>query len=121
MQFFPEHAGHVHEGEDYRENLRRFYLARLSAQELPSMERYIEEGIQRHHLQQRAFEFDHHGYRVRAASVSLGPLGRVRLWRKTAPLLTGMQDRINPRLVQLPARISADTARARWKASPTAF
>ncbi|WP_315126820.1 diguanylate cyclase [Comamonas antarctica] len=112
LQFFPEHAGHVHEGEDYRENLRRFYLARLSAQELPSMERYIEEGIQRHHLQQRAFEFDHHGYRVRAASVSLGPLGRVRLWRKTAPLLTGMQDRINPRLVQLPARISADTARA---------
>ncbi len=112
LQFFPEHAGHVHEGEDYRENLRRFYLARLGTQELPSMERYIEEGIQRHHLQQRAFEFDHHGYRVRAASVSLGALGRIRLWRKTMPLLTGMQDRINPRLVQLPAQISADTARA---------
>lgn len=112
LQFFPEHAGHVHEGEDYRENLRRFYLSRLSAQEMPSMERYIEEGIQRHHLQQRAFEFDHHGYRVRAASVSLGALGRIRLWRKTAPLLTGMQDRINPRLVPLPGQISADTARA---------
>lgn len=112
LQFFPEHAGHVYEGEDYRENLRRFYLGRLSAQELPSMERYIEEGIQRHHLQRRAFEFDHHGYRVRAASVSLGALGRIRLWRKTAPLLTGMQDRINPRLVPLPGQISADTARA---------
>lgn len=112
LQFFPEHAGHVHEGEDYRENLRRFYLGRLGPQELASMERYIEEGIQRHHQQQRAFEFDHHGYRVRAASVSLGALGRVRLWRKTTPLLPGMQDRINPRLVQLPGQISADTARA---------
>ncbi|WP_159917145.1 diguanylate cyclase [Pantoea sp. 18069] len=112
LQFFPEHAGHVHEGEDYRENLRRFYLGRLSKEELPSMERYIEEGVQRHHLQQRAFEFDHHGYRVRAASVSLGAFGRVRLWRKTTPLLPGMQDRVNPRPGQLPGQISADTARA---------
>lgn len=112
LQFFPEHAGHVHEGEDYRENLRRFYLGRLSADELPAMERYIEEGVQRHHQQQRAFEFDHHGYRVRAASVSLGALGRVRLWRKTTPLLPGMQDRINPQLTQLSGQISADTARA---------
>ncbi|MBS7778807.1 sensor domain-containing diguanylate cyclase [Acidovorax sp. CCYZU-2555] len=112
VQFFPEHAGQVHEGEDYRENLRRFYLSRLSEDELPAMERYVEEGVQRHHQQQRAFEFDHHGYRVRAASVSLGAFGRVRLWRKTTPLLPGMQDRINPRLVQLPGQISADTARA---------
>ena len=112
VQFFPEHAGQVHEGEDYRENLRRFYLSRLSEDELPAMERYVEEGIQRHHQQQRAFEFDHHGYRVRAASVSLGAFGRVRLWRKTTPLLPGMHDRINPRLAQLPGQISADTARA---------
>lgn len=53
------------------------------------MERYIEEGIQRHHNQQRAFEFDHYDYRVRAASLPLGPLGRIRLWRKTAPLAHG--------------------------------
>lgn len=112
LQFFPEHAGHMREGEEYRENLRRFYLSRLGKEELPSMERYIEEGIERHQLQQRAFEFDHHGYRVRVASVSLGAWGRIRLWRKTMPLLTGMQDRINPRLVQLPGQISADTARA---------
>lgn len=112
LQFFPEHAGHVYEGEDYRENLRRFYLRRLSAQELPFMERYIEEGIQRHHAQQRPFEFDHHGYRVRAASISLGAFGRVRLWRKTAPLLTGMHDRINPALGPLPAELSTETAMA---------
>lgn len=112
LQFFPEHAGHVYAGEAYSENLRRFYLQRLSAQELPCMERYIEEGIQRHHNQQRAFEFDHHDYRVRAASLALGPLGRIRLWRKTAPLLTGMQDRINPKQVRRPRQISEDTALA---------
>lgn len=112
LQFFPEHAGHVYAGEAYSENLRRFYLQRLSAQELPCMERYIEEGIQRHHNQQRAFEFDHYDYRVRAASLPLGPLGRIRLWRKTAPLLTGMQDRINPKQVRRPRQISQDTALA---------
>ena len=112
LQFFPEHVGHVHAGEDYRENLRRFYLQRLPQDELPSMERYIEEGVQRHHSQQRAFEFDHHGYRVRVASLSFGAFGRIRLWRKTTPLLTGMQDRINPKLTPLPCRIQPDTAMA---------
>ena len=28
LRFFPEHAGHVHVGEPYCDNLRRFYLAR---------------------------------------------------------------------------------------------
>lgn len=112
LQFFPEHSGHLHEGEDYRENLRRFYLQRLPKDELPGMERYIEEGIQRHHNQDRAFEFDHYDYRVRVASISLGAFGRIRLWRKTAPLLTGMQDRISPVAVKRPEQISADTAMA---------
>ncbi|PIG09396.1 diguanylate cyclase (GGDEF)-like protein [Comamonas sp. 26] len=112
LQFFPEHAGHVYVGEDYRENLRRFYLRRLSEDELSGMERYIEEGLQRHQHQQRAFEFDHYDYRVRVASLSLRAFGRIRLWRKTAPLLTGMQDRISPKQVQLPNHISADTVMA---------
>lgn len=112
LQFFPEHAGHVYAGEDYRENLRRFYLRRLPEDELSNMGRYIEEGLQRHHHQHRAFEFDHYDFRVRVASVSLGAFGRIRLWRKTAPLLTGMQDRISPKPVQLPSQISADTAMA---------
>lgn len=112
LQFFPEHAGHVYAGEHYRENLRRFYLQRLSEDELSEMERYIEEGLHRHQHQQRAFEFDHYDYRVRVASISLGAFGRIRLWRKTAPLLTGMQDRISPKQVQLPNQISADTVMA---------
>ncbi|MDR0216892.1 MAG: sensor domain-containing diguanylate cyclase [Comamonas sp.] len=112
LQFFPEHAGHVYAGEDYRENLRRFYLRRLPEDELSGMERYIEEGIHRHRHQQRAFEFDHYDYRVRVASLSLGAFGRIRLWRKTAPLLTGMQDRISPKQIQLPNQISADTVMA---------
>lgn len=112
LQFFPEHAGHVYAGENYRENLRRFYLRRLSEDELPRMERYIEEGMHRHRHQQRAFEFDHYDYRVRVASLSLGAFGRIRLWRKTAPLLTGMQDRISPKQVHPPKQMSADTVMA---------
>ena len=112
LQFFPEHAGHVHVGEDYRANLRRFYLQRLSAEELPLIDRYIEEGVQRHRNQLRAFEFDHHDYRVRVASLPLGAYGRVRLWRKTAPLLTGMPDRITPHTKPLPAQIAPDTVMA---------
>lgn len=112
LQFFPEHAGLVYAGEDYRENLRRFYLRRLPEDELPHLGRYIEEGLQRHHHQHRAFEFDHYDYRVRVASVSLGAFGRIRVWRKTAPLLTGMQDRMSPKKVPLPHQMSTDTAMA---------
>ena len=112
LQFFPEHAGHVYPGEHYRENLRRFYRQRLSEEELPSMERYIDDGVLRHRSQQRSYEFDHHGYRVRVASLPLGGHGRVRLWRKTQPLLTGMQDRLNPQVAPLPASISPDAATA---------
>ncbi len=112
LLFFPEHAGHVFAGEHYRENLRRFYRQRLAPDELPSMERYIEEGVLRHRGQQRPYEFDHHGYRVRVASLPLGNGNRVRLWRKTQPLLTGMQDCLNPLAAPLPASISPDTAMA---------
>lgn len=78
----------MHVGEDYRENLRRFYLQRLSSEELPQIERYIEEGVQRHRNQLRAFDFDHRDYRVRVASLQIASFGRVRLWRKTTPLST---------------------------------
>lgn len=88
LQFFPEHAGKIHEGEHYRENMRRFYSVRLQPDEHANLERYIEEGVQRHRNQQRPFEFDHHGYRVRVASLELWRLGRIRVWRKTQPLPT---------------------------------
>lgn len=86
LSFFPEHAGHVHVGEHYRENLRRFYRLRLPEQEAHMLERYVEEGIARHRAQQQAFEFDHCGYRVRAASLEWGSMGRIRVWRKTVAL-----------------------------------
>ena len=86
LEFFPEHAGHIFEGEDYRENLRRFYSGRLSAVELPSLERYVEDGVERHRTQRRAYEFDHRGYRVRVASFEIGTIGRTRFWRKTTLL-----------------------------------
>ena len=81
LKIFPEHDKHVHEGEPYRENLKRFYSARLSADELPQIERYIEGGIARHRVQHRPFVFEHHGVRIRVASLPLGGLGRIRIWR----------------------------------------
>lgn len=99
LSYFPEHAGHVHAGEHYRENLRRFYRLRLSPEEAPMLERYVEEGIARHRAQQQAFEFDHCGFRVRASSQEWGNMGRIRVWRKTRAL--------EPLAVQAPARPDA--------------
>lgn len=86
LEFFPEHDGHVHEGEPYAANLRRFYHSRLQQEDLPSLERYVAEGIERHRVQLRPFDFDHRNYRLRASSVQAGQLGRVRFWRKTLAL-----------------------------------
>ena len=82
LDFFPEHRGQVHVGEPYADNLRRFYMQRLDAAELPMLQRYIDEGITRHRSQRRPYEFDHRGYRVRVSSVEMGGFGRVRVWRK---------------------------------------
>lgn len=82
LDFFPEHRGFVHEGEPYADNLRRFYCSRLAPDELPLIERYIADGLERHRAQRRPYEFDHRGIRLRVSSVELGPLGRVRLWRR---------------------------------------
>ncbi|MBP8296729.1 MAG: PAS-domain containing protein [Burkholderiales bacterium] len=81
LRFFPEHAGHIHEGEPYRANLRRFYEGRLSATELPALERYIDEGLARHRAQQRPFAFEHRGLRLRVASLPLSGIGRIRIWQ----------------------------------------
>jgi diguanylate cyclase (GGDEF)-like protein len=86
LDFFPEHEGHIHLGEHYADNLRRFYRCRLSDAELPELEHYVREGVARHHAQLLPFDFDHRGFRVRASSVQAGPLGRVRVWRKTRAL-----------------------------------
>lgn len=82
LGFFPEHAGHIRIGEPYADNLRRFYALRLDAEGMQHIERYVEEGVERHRQQRRPYEFDHHGIRVRVSSVELGGFGRVRVWRK---------------------------------------
>jgi diguanylate cyclase (GGDEF)-like protein/PAS domain S-box-containing protein len=82
LAFFPEHRGAVHAGEPYAANLRRFYLSRLAPDELPLIERYIADGLERHQSQRRPYEFDHRGIRVRVSSVELGPFGRLRFWRR---------------------------------------
>ncbi|MFG1359264.1 GGDEF domain-containing protein [Xanthobacter pseudotagetidis] len=85
LRFFPEHAGHVHVGEPYRENLLRFYRGRLSEAERANIERYIEEGIERHRSQTRPFVFSHRGRRLRVASQSTPDGHRVRIWQDIAP------------------------------------
>lgn len=82
LRFFPEHAGHVHAGEPYRANLRRFYEGRLDAQEMRAIDRYIEEGVARHHAQHRPYSFRHRGTWLRVASLVLPDVGRVRVWRR---------------------------------------
>lgn len=84
VKFFPEHKDHLHEGEHYQENLRRFYSVRLGAEEQAQIGAYIAEGLARHVSQQRPFEFDHRGYRYSVAAAHMGPFGRVRIWRRRA-------------------------------------
>jgi PAS domain-containing protein len=88
LAFFPEHEGHVHLGEPYADNLRRFYQQRLAPKDLPRIERFVAEGVARHQSQQRPYEFDHADFRVRVSSIEMGRFGRVRVWRKVAVLPT---------------------------------
>lgn len=85
LRYFPEHAGHVHEGEPYRANLRRFYEVRLAPEQRGDMERLIDEGVARHRAQQRPFTFPHRGHWLRVASLPLPGGGRVRTWSQIAP------------------------------------
>jgi PAS domain-containing protein len=80
LEFFPEHDGQVFVGEPYRENLRRYYRARLGAQELPKLEGYVEEAVARHRAQSRPFAFAHRGRYLRVSSLSIAGGGRVRIW-----------------------------------------
>jgi len=81
LRFFPEHRGQVHVGEPYRDNLRRFYRARLAPEELGTIERLIDEGVARHRSQVQPYTFAHRGVRLRVASLPLDSLGRLRLWQ----------------------------------------
>lgn len=82
LDFFPEHENHVHVGESYFQNLRRFYKVRLTATELQAIESYVLEGVARHRTQWRPFEFSHRGEHFVVSSLPIDSVGRVRLWRK---------------------------------------
>ena len=87
LAFFPEHRGHVHVGEPYAKNLSRFYRGRLGDDEQHLVERYVAEGLQRHHTQRRPYEFDHRGWRLQVSSAPWGDGGsRVRVWRRLRAL-----------------------------------
>ncbi|TCT04341.1 diguanylate cyclase [Aquabacter spiritensis] len=90
IRFFPEHDGHVHSGEPYRENLKRFYEHRLTAEEKVNIEQYIAEAIDRHRNQTRPFVFLHRGRRLRVASLPTAD-GRIRLWQDLAPEAAGAE------------------------------
>ena len=85
LRFFPEHADHVHVGEPYAANLRRFYMGRLGADEQAHVDRYIAAGLERHRDQSQPYEFEHRGQRLRVASLPLPGVGRMRLWCPVAP------------------------------------
>ena len=78
--FFPEHRLKIRRGEPYAENLHRFYAGRLSGAELLRIDEYILAGIERHHSQNQPFEFEHRGRRIRASSLAIAGVGRVRTW-----------------------------------------
>ncbi len=80
LRLFPEHAGQVKPGEHYSENLRRFYRSRLSAAEMPHLERHVADGVARHQQQSWPFEFLHRGQWLRVASQRLADRGRLRIW-----------------------------------------
>lgn len=80
LRFFPEHAGHVHVGESYAANLRRFYLGRLGADEIERIDSYIDAGIARHRGQTQPFAYEHRGRQLVVASLPLPGVGRLRVW-----------------------------------------
>lgn len=81
LDLFPEHDGHIHGGEPYAENLRRFYRARLDPAEVTHIERYVAEGIERHRRQVAPFEFLHRGRWIRVVVLRLSGIGSLRFWQ----------------------------------------
>jgi len=81
FKLFPEHEGHLHVGEPYQANLRRFYTARLGPDELAHIDQHIESGVARHRAQTQPYVFEHLGRRIQVASLPVAQVGRLRLWR----------------------------------------
>ena len=84
LAFFPEHAGFLHVGEHYRDNLKRFYEQRLSPQDTSRLQQYIDAGVERHRNQRHPYHFEHRGIWLSVASLPLPApdQGRVRIWTR---------------------------------------
>jgi len=82
LRYFPEHEGHVHVGEHYGENLRRFYRSRLDAADLGHIERYVNDGVNRARMQTQPYVFQHLHRWFRVSSLPEPGGGRVRVWLK---------------------------------------
>lgn len=80
LRLFPEHGGKIYSGEPYERNLRRFYEGRLGPDERAHIDRYVRDGLDRNRNQARPIAFEHHGRRLRAGSLPLPGVGRIRIW-----------------------------------------
>lgn len=85
LRLFPEHDGHVHVGEHYSRNLRRFYETRLPTEDLPQVDGYIADAVARHRTQSRPFVFLHRGNWLRVASLPQSDGTRIRIWVQIQP------------------------------------
>ena len=110
LEFFPEHEGHVHVGESYADNLRRFYRQRLAPQDQQYLERYVADGVTRHASQGRPYVFQHLGRWLRVAASPASPDGhRVRVWVD----LSGAIEQVPAAAPALPPAAAADVAALR--------
>jgi C4-dicarboxylate-specific signal transduction histidine kinase len=85
LRLFPEQDGHIHVGEPYAENLRRFYRTRLDPREMAHIETYVADGVERHRRQITPYEFEHHDRWIRVEVVPLPAGVRLRLWTPASP------------------------------------
>ncbi|GHD03462.1 hypothetical protein GCM10007320_63560 [Pseudorhodoferax aquiterrae] len=96
LEFFPEQLGNIQIGDTARDILRRFYERRLGKLSASSMERLVDEGLQRYRSQRTPYEFDHGGFRLRVVSIDAAVLGRIRLWKKVSTLSNGVAAPLPP-------------------------
>jgi diguanylate cyclase (GGDEF)-like protein/PAS domain S-box-containing protein len=80
LTLFPEHAGSIHVGEHYRENLQRFYRSRLPDPDRQPVDHYVAEGIRRHLHQTRPFTFFHRDRWLRVTCEPGADGSRTRVW-----------------------------------------
>ncbi|MEH3085984.1 MAG: diguanylate cyclase [Xylophilus ampelinus] len=80
LKFFPEHAGRIHVGEHYRDNLARFHRGRIAAPESQPVDQFVDDGVRRHLNQTRPFTFFHHGRWLRVTCQPDAAGSTTRVW-----------------------------------------